>query len=58
VLAVTFGGPCLVPSSISLFHGRGKFAMAPQVRARSVGANLGPFWQARCYDRNSEKVPN
>jgi hypothetical protein len=24
----------------------------PQVRARSVGANLGPFWQARSYDRN------
>jgi putative transposase len=24
----------------------------PQVRARSVGANLGPFWQARYYDRN------
>jgi hypothetical protein len=24
----------------------------PQVRARSLGANLGPFWQARYYDRN------
>ena len=23
-----------------------------QVRARSLGANLGPFWQARYYDRN------
>ena len=24
----------------------------PQVRARFLGANLGPFWQARYYDRN------
>jgi putative transposase len=24
----------------------------PQVRARPLGANLGPFWQARYYDRN------
>ena len=24
----------------------------PRVRARSVGANVGPFWQARYYDRN------
>jgi putative transposase len=29
-----------------------KKLMVPQVRARSVGANLGAFWQARYYDRN------
>jgi putative transposase len=34
------------------FSKRAKSLMVPQVRARSVGANLGPFWQARYYDRN------
>ena len=29
-----------------------KKVMVPQVRARSSGANLRPFWQARYHDRN------
>ena len=34
------------------FSKRAKNLTVPQVRARFLGANLGPFWQARYYDRN------